>query len=115
MQPWLIAAACALGAGFIGFFGATLRLRWPLAALSLLLAAIATQLFLAARGDGTYHDLAAIRATRFTVIPALAGIAAGLIAAFAATRRFPWRSVPGALTLLGLTVAAGAGAWTLLL
>ncbi|MCF3972377.1 hypothetical protein [Paracoccus salsus] len=115
MSVWLVAAACFLGAGFITLTAIWLRLRWPLAALSILLAAIATQLFLAARGQNGFHDLAAFRATGFTVIPALAGLAAGLIAAGTRTRRFDWRSPPGALTLLGLAVAGGAAGWTLLL
>lgn len=115
MSPWIIAASCALGAGFIAFFGATLRLRWPLAALSILLAAIATQLLLAARGDGAYHDLAAIRAQSFTTAPALAGIAAGLALASVRGARAFHRDLPGLTLILGLLVAVAAVAASALL
>ncbi|MDP5305548.1 hypothetical protein [Paracoccus spongiarum] len=108
MQPWLIAAAAALGAGLIAFLSAALRLRWPVAVLSLLLAAIATQLFLAARGNGAYHDLAALRAQMFTTVPALAGIAAGLALAAARGIAPIRRDLPGAAVVLGLLVALAA-------
>ena len=105
MSPWLIAIACASGAALIAAASTWLRLRWPLAILSLLLAAIATQLFLAARGQNGFHDLAAMRAQMFTVLPALGGTVLALIASERFLCRYPWHSLPGVLTLLGLAGA----------
>ena len=65
--PWIIAACCLAGAGFIAWGAARLRLIWPLLVLSLLLAAIALQLRLAAQGRDGFHDLAAMTAQAFTV------------------------------------------------
>ena len=115
MSPWLIAIACASGAALIAAASIWLRLRWPLAILSLLLAAIATQLFFATRGQNGFHDLAAMRAQMFTVLPALGGTALALIVSERFLRRYPWQSLPGVLTLLGLAAAVGMSGWTMLL
>lgn len=115
MRVWLIALACLVGAGFIAWGSARLRLRWPLVVLSLLLAAIALQLFLAARGQGGMHDLAALIAQALTVAPALIGTAAGLGVARARGHRADWRGLPGALALLGFAVSAAAAVMTFLL
>ncbi|MFN3273140.1 MAG: hypothetical protein ACK41U_00550 [Paracoccus sp. (in: a-proteobacteria)] len=115
MRLWLIAGACLLGAGFVAWGCARLRLRWPLLVLSLLLAAIAVQLFLAARGQGGMHDLAALVAQALTVAPALLGVAVGLGLAHLRGHRAGWRSLPGFLSLLALAVAAGAVVLTFLL
>jgi hypothetical protein len=115
VSPWLIAIACASGAALIAAASTWLRLRWPLAILSLLLAAIATQLFLAARGQNGFHDLAAMRAQMFTVLPALGGTVLALIASERFLCRYPWHSLPGVLTLLGLAGAVAMSGWTMLL
>ncbi|TGN50456.1 hypothetical protein E4L95_17465 [Paracoccus liaowanqingii] len=115
MTPWIIAGSCGTGAALISWGSARLQMRWPLAILSVLLAAIALQLYLAARGQGGFHDLAAITAQTFTVIPALLGCLAGL--ALAALRRHPvaWRRPTGILTALALLAAAGLATATLLI
>lgn len=115
MNPWLIAAACLAGAGFLSWGTARLGLRWPLVILAGLLAAISGQLFLAARGQGGFHDLAAAIAQVFTVLPALAGIGLGLEVARLRGHRLAWRSLPGAVILAGLAAAAAGAAGTLLL
>ncbi|MFN3524912.1 MAG: hypothetical protein ACK4YU_02380 [Paracoccus sp. (in: a-proteobacteria)] len=115
MRVWLIALACLFGAGFIAWGSARLRLRWPLVVLSLLLAAISVQLFMAARGQGGMHDLAALIAQALTIAPALIGTATGLAVARARGHRADWRGLPGALTLLGFVVAAGVSVLTFLL
>lgn len=115
MNPWLISALCAGGAGIIAWGAARLRMRWPLLVLSLLLAAIAGQLYLAARGQGGFHDLAAMTAQMHTVLPALAGVVAGL--ALAAMRRHPppWRGRAGVFSAAGLLAAAALAGATLLI
>lgn len=115
MNPWIIAGLCLTGAGFISWGAARLHLRWPLLILSLLLAAIALQLFFAARGQGGFHDLAAIVAQTFTVIPALLGTVTGLALATIRGHHLRWRSRAGALAVLGLLTAAGTAAATLLI
>lgn len=115
MSPWIIAAVCMAGAGFIAWGSAGLGLRWPLLALSWLLAAIALQLFLAAQGQGGFHDLAAVVAQTFTVLPALLGVVAGLALARLGGYRPAWPHAMGLLTALGLLTAAGAAAATFLI
>lgn len=115
MDPWIIAASCALGAALIAFGSAWLGMRWPLTALAVMLAVIAFQLSTAAHGDDGIHDLSAYRAMTFTVIPALAGVVVGLIAAETRSRRYAWKGWVGGLTLLALAVAVGAAGWTVVL
>lgn len=115
MDPWIVAAACAFGAALISFGSSVLRVRWPLTALAVMLAVIALQLWSAARGTEGVYDLAAYRAMSFTVIPALAGLVIGLIAAETRARRFDWSGWVGAVTLVALAIAVGAAGWTLLL
>ncbi|WP_282603003.1 hypothetical protein [Paracoccus sp. PARArs4] len=113
--PWIIAACCLAGAGFIAWGAARLRLIWPLLILSLLLAAIALQLRLAAQGHDGFHDLAAMTAQAFTVLPALLGVATGLGIAFARRHRLRWRNAAGGLTVLALLTAGVAAGTTFLL
>lgn len=115
MPVWVIAAACFLGAAFMSFTAIWLRLRWPLAVLSLLLAAIAMQLFLAAKGQNGFHDLAAIRAQSFTVVPAIAGIAASFAVATALGFTALRRDLSGLIIVVGLLIAVGAVAASLLI
>lgn len=115
MNPWVIAAACLAGAGLIAGGAAWLRLRWPLLALALLLAAIALQLFRAGQGQGGFHDLAAIVAQSFTVLPALIGMLLGLGVARLRGRSLAWRSGWGALTALAMAASAALIAATLTL
>lgn len=115
MSPWLIAGVCAAGAGLIGWGAARLRLAWPCLALSLLLAAIVGQLLWAARGQGGYRDLAAILAQGFTVLPALAGLAAGLVLAALGGHAPAWRGRAGLASGVCLAAAAGMVAATLML
>ncbi|MBU2959024.1 MULTISPECIES: hypothetical protein [unclassified Paracoccus (in: a-proteobacteria)] len=114
-MPWIIAACCLLGAGFIAWGSARLRMIWPLLILSLLLAAIALQLRLAAQGRDGFHDLAAVTAQAFTLSPALLGVATGLGLAFAFRHRLRWRSRAGGLTLLALLTATVSAATTFIL
>lgn len=106
MNPWLIAGLCLAGAGVIAWGAARLRLRWPVVVLALLLAAIALQLFRAGQGQGGFHDLAAIVAQTFTVLPALLGMLTGLTIARLRGHRLVWRSVWGAVTALAMAVTA---------
>mgnify|MGYP006901855871 CR=1 FL=1 len=115
MSPWIIAAACLAGAGFIAWGSVRLGLRWPLLALAWLLATIALQLYLAARGREGFHDLAAVVAQSFIVLPALLGLGIGLVLARLGGHRAAWRRVTGLLTALGLLTAAGAAAATFLI
>jgi len=115
VTPWIIAAICCAGGGFIAWGSAHLRLRWPLAILSLLLAAISIQLLLAAQGREGFHDLAALVAQTFTVLPALVGVLTGLVLARLGRQRMAWRGIAGAVAGLGLLVAAVGVAATLLL
>lgn len=115
MNVWVIGTACLLGAGFIAWGAARLRMRWPLAALSVLLAAIATQLFLATRGQDGMHDLAALIAQALTVTPALLGVATGLILARLRGHPLPLRGLPGVISALGLLVAGAVAAMTFLI
>lgn len=113
--PWIIAALCLLGGGFIAWGSARLRLIWPVMVLSLLIAAIALQLRLAAGGREGFHDLAAITAQAFTVAPALIGVAAGLAVAFVRGHRLRWWGRAGALAVLALLTAIAAVVTTFLL
>ncbi|TJZ91566.1 hypothetical protein FA743_10715 [Paracoccus gahaiensis] len=115
MIPWIIAGSCLAGAGLIAWGCARLQMHWPLAILSVLLAAIALQLYLAARGQGGFHDLAAITAQMFTVIPALLGTLAGLGLAALRRRHIAWRRPTGMLSALALLTAAGLATATLLI
>ena len=115
MNPWLIAALCLGGAGLIAWGAARLRLRWPLLVLAGLLAAISLQLFLAARGRDGFHDLAALVAQAFTILPALGGVALGLALAAFQGRRLPWRDPVGCITIAALVLAAGSAAATFLI
>lgn len=115
MNPWIIAGLCLAGAGFIAWGSARLRLRWPLLVLALLLAAIALQLLNAAQGQGGFHDLAAIVAQSFTVLPALLGTALGLALATLRGHAPAWRRPSGWLSLLALLVAGLAAGATLLI
>lgn len=115
MSPWIIAAACLAGAAFITWGTVRLGLRWPLLALAWLLAAISLQLFFAAQGQGGFHDLAAVVAQTFTVLPALLGLGMGLAIARLRGHRLAWRRAAGVLTALGLLTAAGAAAATFLI
>ena len=92
MNPWIIAGLCLSGAGVIAWGSARLQLRWPLLILAVLLAAIALQLFRAAQGQGGFHDLAAVVAQSFTVLPALLGMVTGLALARIRGHRLAWRS-----------------------
>ena len=114
-MPWIIAALCVLGGGFIAWGAARLALIWPLLALALLLAAIALQLRMAAQGRDGFHDLAAITAQVFTVVPALSGVAAGLTIAHLRGHRLRWRGRAGLLTMLALATAVAAAATTFLM
>ncbi|WP_410216476.1 hypothetical protein [Paracoccus sp. (in: a-proteobacteria)] len=107
MNHWIIAAMCCAGAGFVAWGAARLQLRWPLLALSLLLSAIAAQLFLAVQGREGFHDLAAIVAQSFTTAPALLGLLAGLALARLRGYGIRWRSGAGLLTAGALLAAAG--------
>ncbi|MFC0200221.1 hypothetical protein [Paracoccus rhizosphaerae] len=115
MNPWLIAALCLGGAGFIAWGAARLRLRWPLLVLAGLLAAISIQLFLAAQGRDGFHDLAALVAQAFTVLPALGGVALGLALAAFQGRSLSWRNPLGGITIAALALAAGSTAATFLI
>lgn len=115
MNPWIIAGLCLTGAGFVAWGAARLQLRWPLLILSALLAAIALQLYLAGRGQEGFHDLAAVVAQTFTVIPALLGVVTGLLLAGIRGHHLRWRSRSGILSALALAIAAGAAGATLLL
>lgn len=117
MNPWPIGAACLLGAGFIAYFCASRGPWWPLTVLSALLAVISLQLYVAFRGDGTYHDLSAWRAMTFTVMPGLAATIVGLLLGLASVqgRVVLWRSWQGVLTLVALVIATGAVGCALML
>ncbi|WP_405404790.1 hypothetical protein [Paracoccus sp. Ld10] len=115
MNPWLVAALCLSGAGVIAWGSARLNLRWPLLVLSALLAAIAIQLFLAAQGQGGFHDLAAVVAQSFTVLPALLGAVMGLCVARVRGHHLAWRSLHLLLTLAAMVTAGLAVAATLIL
>ncbi len=115
MNPWIIAGLCLSGAGVIAWGSARLQLRWPLPALAALLAAIAVQLFLAAQGQGGFHDLAAIVAQSFTVLPALLGMVTGLSLARIRGHRLAWRSPPVLLALASMLTAGLAVAATLVI
>jgi hypothetical protein len=115
VNPWLIAALCALGSGVIAWGAMRLRLRWALVMLSVLLAAISLQLFVAARGEEGFHDLAALVAQAFTVVPALAGVAAGMALAAVSGHRPIWRDRVGVLIILALLLAAAVAAATFLI
>ena len=115
MNPWIIAGLCLTGAGVIAWGSARLQLRWPLLVLAALLAAIALQLFRAAQGQGGFHDLAAVVAQSFTVLPALLGMVTGLALARIRGHRLAWRSPQIVLTLASMLVAGLAAAATLVL
>lgn len=115
MRVWFLGLACLAGAALIAFGSARLRLGWPLAILSLLLAAISLQLYLAATGQGGFHDLGAYVAQAFTTAPALIGIVTALLLARINGHPARWRGLAGALTALGLMSAAAAIAATFLL
>lgn len=115
MNPWLIAGLCLAGAGFIAGCATLLRMRWPLLALSVLLAGIALQLFLAAQGQAGFHDLAAVVAQTFTVLPALLGVVLGVALMRLRGHRLAWRSLPMLLTAIALLTATLAAAATLLM
>ena len=115
MNPWIIAGLCLIGSGFIGWGGARLKLRWPLMVLALLLMAIAFQLLFAARGRDGFHDLAAIVAQAFTVLPALLGMAVGLAIAHILGHRVQWRKGAGLVTVAAFASALGAAAATFLI
>ncbi|TRW97237.1 hypothetical protein FNJ84_06850 [Paracoccus sp. M683] len=110
MNPWLVAALCLMGAGFIGYWSASRGPWWPATVLSLLLAVISLQLYFAFRGDGTYHDLAAWTAMTFTVMPGLVAAVAGiwLGGVRGPGRAAIWRGWQGQLTGLALAVALAA-------
>lgn len=108
MRPEAIGLACLLGAGVIAYGSARLRLVWPVAVLALLLAAISGQLFMAAQGQGGFHDLGALIAQGYVTAPALLGAVAGLLLARISGHPLRWRSVAGGLAGLGLA-AAGLG------
>ncbi|SCY10749.1 hypothetical protein [Paracoccus tibetensis] len=108
MNPEAIGLACLLGAGVIAFGSARLRLAWPVAVLALLLAAISGQLYMAAQGQGGFHDLGALIAQGYVTAPALLGALAGLVLARIAGHALRWRSLSGGLAGLGL-IAAGLG------
>lgn len=112
MRVQLVALACLAGAGVIAFGSARLRLGWPLVVLALLLAAISAQLFLAARGQGGFHDLGALVAQSYVTSPALLGVVVGLLLARIYGQGLRWRSLSGAATALGLAIAALAVAAT---
>ncbi|WP_378942599.1 hypothetical protein [Paracoccus sp. R86501] len=115
MNPWIIAGFCLVGSGFIGWGSARLKLRWPLMVLALLLMAIAFQLLFAARGRDGFHDLAAIVAQAFTVLPALLGMAVGLAIAHIRRHKVRWRQGAGLVTAVAFVLALGAAAATFLI
>ena len=80
-----------------------------------LLAAIALQLFFAAQGKGGFHDLAAVVAQSFTVLPALLGMVTGLSLARIRGHRLAWRSPQVLLALASMLTAGLAAAATLVL
>lgn len=110
---YLIAAASFFGAALIAGWCCHQRMRWPLMVLSSLMAVIALQLYFAFKGDGSFHDLAALRAMRFTVLPALVGTGVGVIAGERFGKGLGWRSWQGVMTGVLLLVGCGAvvGAW----
>lgn len=108
MNAWLIGTVCCLGAGFIAFWCSYRRLWWPLLGLTILTAIIALQLYSAFKGNGTYHDLAALRAMNFTVTPALAATIIGLVVGDRMGPGLNWRSWQGLVTGLAMLVAIGA-------
>lgn len=115
MSPWIIAGLCLVGSGFIAWGSARLKLRWPLMVLALLLMAIAFQLLFAARGRDGFHDLAAVVAQAFTVLPSLLGMAVGLAIAHVRRHKVRWRSGPGLVTAAAFASALGAAAATFLI
>jgi hypothetical protein len=115
MNPWIIAGLCLFGSGFVAWGSARLRLRWPLPALNLLLMAISLQLLFAARGQGGFHDLAAIIAQTFTTVPALLGVVTGLALAHIRRYKIRWQSASGLISAIAFGVAAAAAATTFLI
>ncbi|RJE79960.1 hypothetical protein [Paracoccus sp. JM45] len=115
MNPWVIAGFCLVGSGFIAWCTARLQLRWPLPVLALLLMAISLQLLFAARGQGGFHDLAAIVAQGFTTVPALLGAATGLALAHIRRHKIRWRSAFGLTSAVAFAVAAAASVATFLI
>ncbi|WP_265501071.1 hypothetical protein [Paracoccus beibuensis] len=115
MNPWLIAGLCCAGSSFIAWGAARLRLRWPLLVLSALLAAIAIQLFLAARGQEGFRDLAALVAQAFTVLPALVGVACGTAMAGPQGHRLAWCGRTGLATVAALLLSAAVVGATFLI
>lgn len=113
MTPVVISAACLIGATAITLGCSYLRLRWPLTALSLMLAAIALQLTNAAQGQGRVHDLGAWLAMRHTVIPALSGVAAGVGIGEFCGLRLQYHGWQGALTAAALILSLCAAGYTL--
>ncbi|SIS66355.1 hypothetical protein [Paracoccus saliphilus] len=115
MNPLLISAACLIGAGAVALVCSALRLRWPLTALSLMLAVIALQLAQAARGQAGVHDLGAWLAMRSTVVPALLGIAAGIVIGKALGWRLQYHGWQAGVTAAALILSICAAGYTLLL
>ncbi|RNF33052.1 hypothetical protein [Paracoccus methylarcula] len=115
MNPLLISAACLIGAGAVALGCSALRLRWPLTALSLLLAVIALQLTDAARGRNGVHDLGAWLAMRHTVVPALLGIALGAVIGKSRGWHLRHHGWQGGATVAALILSLFAAGYTLLL
>lgn len=115
MNPWLIAGICLVASGFVAWGSARIGLRWPLLVLSALLAAISVQLFLAAQGPDGFHDLAALVAQAFTMVPALAGLGCGLLLAGFQGHGMTWRGRGGIAMSLLLLLALAAIAATFLI
>lgn len=108
VNPWVVALASLIGAGFIGFWCSHRRLWWPLLVLGLLLAVIAGQLYFAFRGTGGYHDLSALTAMNATVLPALLGMAVGVAAGERSGAGLIWRGWQGALMVAALAASCAA-------
>lgn len=115
MNPLSISAACLIGAAAIALGCAALRLRWPLTALSLMLAVIALQLAQAAHGRDGIHDLGAWLAMRYTVIPALLGTAAGIAIGETRGWRLQYHGWQIGVTAAALILSICAAGYTLLL